>query len=190
MGPKHAKNAREKASFSNAKKGAFPTSPADANTTVRKAIFRRTLLDVYAPPRGSTITDEKGRENGRPASRTRRRPSRLSRLHPAVLRLEMPSDDVSEAIATPKDGRGNRRERRESRVDGQHRPAVAASNAANSRAAAAAADWGVSPHHSDTGSDHPNARRHRTTTQSTPSQRSKVIAKGWDTVAKIKLGPL
>jgi hypothetical protein len=64
MGPKHAKKAREKASLSNAKKGAFPPSPADANTTVGKVISRRTLLDLYAPPRGSTITDESGREMG------------------------------------------------------------------------------------------------------------------------------
>ena len=84
MGPQHAKTAREKASLSNAKKGAFPPSPADANRTVRKPISRRTLLDVYAPSRGCTITDENGREKGRPASRTRRWPVGLSPLSPRL----------------------------------------------------------------------------------------------------------
>ena len=70
MGSKHAKKAREKAQLSNAKMKAFPASPANASKTVQKATLWRSLLHLYAPPRGSTITQQqKRRENRRPQSR-------------------------------------------------------------------------------------------------------------------------
>jgi hypothetical protein len=140
MGPKHAKNAREKASFSNAKKGAFPTSPADANNTDQKAVSRRTLLDVYAPPRGSTITDESGREMG---GQRRERDAGLSVCRPFArgsavgfsFRRCLQSHRNAEKCSRHPPGTPGL-----PTFDGQHRPAAAASTAANSRAAAAAAD--------------------------------------------------
>jgi hypothetical protein len=133
-------------------------------------------LHIYAPPRGSTIPQQKRRENRRPPSRNATLAQSVGRTLPSSLRLDPPSRRVFKDVQTPNADGGTPRQPGQPNVDDQEAqppPRETPQNAPPPPLLPLA----TSPPTSPTSSKRQMARRHRTTTQSTPSQRSKVKAK-------------